>query len=453
MAEDNFLLGLKIMDLLRKNNDDKSEGLTQMEICRRLKTQYNTIVERKTINRHMDALLDYDNYNGKHLECTIKERSDGIETKTGFRYRSDFSEGELKVLIDSVLSNKHISKRYSNELAEKIEASLGMSKGLIKKLTKNIEFYDEQYKPNNPSFFYHVEQICEAIEKKKDVSIREYEYDINKDDHKVKRVYGPLRTLSPVQLFMLEQEYYMVALHDRKYIKKRHKTDQGVTESTAPIEERIEIRIIRVSDLMEVNILEEKNNEAAKIYKKMIPEMNASVMQEWFQYMDEKRLRDYDYYAPSIKKFVIPKFFLNQVVSRFGKKIRAEELEGAFWNGRESRPLLLVTVKTTFWALQRFMNEHRGHMYVLDPIRINYNLREEIEKRIIEKQIRKSLMERGNLDTTTKQYFAHGYYHVRATEIDLSPLSAEEKKQMKLLLAKMLGDDRNVNRRISETVL
>lgn len=451
MAEDNFLLGLKIMDLLRKNNDDKSEGLTQMEICRRLKTQYNTIVERKTINRHMDALLDYDNYNGKHLECTIKERSDGIETKTGFRYRSDFSEGELKVLIDSVLSNKHISKRYSNELANKIEASLGMSKGLIKKLTKNIEFYDEQYKPSNPSFFYYVEQICEAIENKKDVSIRECKYDINKDDHKVKRVYGPLRVVSPVQVFMLEQEYYMVALFDRKIIRKRHKTDQGVTESTAPIEERIEIGVFRVSDLMEVDILEEKNNDAAKIYKKMIPEMNASVMQEWSPYMDEKLLRNDNYSAPSIKKFVIPKFFLNQVVSRFGKKIRAEELEGAFWMG--SWPLLLVTVKTTFWALQRFMNEHRGHMYVLDPIHMNYDPNEERETRIIEKQIRKSLMERGNLDAITKQYFAHGYYRVRATEIDLSPLSDEEKKQMKLLLAKMLGDDINVNRSISKTVL
>jgi hypothetical protein len=423
------------MELLRRNTDE-NHRFSQVDICKGLKKEYDTEVDRKTVSRHLGALLEYDEHHGKHLECNTKERSNGSVVKSDFYYRRDFSEAELRIIVDSILSNRHISNSYSEKLVERVELELRMSKGLVNKLKKNIVFYDDFYKPRNPDFFYIIENICDAIDRKKDISIRISKYDISKADNRVKRIPGSRRLVSPVQMIMLEQEYFLIAL-SRKF-----------GSGTTPLsEDNAMIVMLSVSDIQQADVIEEKENNAKAIYKKMVPDLNATEMQQLSPYMDEKIILQE---KTTAVQFVLPKRFINRVVSRFGLKIRAKELSETCWNGHKDEPLVVVTVNTSFGALRHFVHEHRGHIYVIDPIWMNYDPINERAMRDYEKTVHRGLKQQGILDPNMKRAFAHGYYNLRAREIDESPLSDEEKKQMKLLLAKMLGDDRNVNKSISE---
>ncbi len=356
MAENQTLLGLKIMDLLKTYSDEK-HTLTQKDILDLLESKYNTGVDRKTINRNMEALIEYDEQNGEHICYETITRSNGAEVRKGFYYRSDFEEGEMRVLTDSILSNRHISMKYTKELIEKI---CGMNSIHYKNRMKDVVFYDSYFKQEIPDLFYNTELIADAIDRKKNVR-----FSVGTMEADLKLVPGRERNWAPVQLFMVEQAYYMIAMHPIIH--------KGAVVGNKPI-----FRIFRVADLTSIRILEKSENNAKEIFEKEKPGLDFAKLMEKMPYME-----GYLNAEVETMKFVIPKQYLWDVVNRFGYNIRVKEITESNrtidkGNHAYKNPLVMITVQTTREALKHFKFEHLTHMYIVEPTVMNLNLGENI---------------------------------------------------------------------------
>ena len=121
-----------------------------------------------------------DEYVRRHNEIwpelvkVLKEAGIGIEScRAGcyIDYR-EFEDAELRMLIDGVLSSKHITAARSKDLIERI---CGLSNKYFKTSIKHIHSVNDWSKTDNNALFYNIESIYKAIEKQ--IQIR---YDYNK---------------------------------------------------------------------------------------------------------------------------------------------------------------------------------------------------------------------------------------------------------------------------------
>lgn len=416
MAENNSLLGLKIMDVLRKHSD-KDNPLTQQDIVRLLKSDFGTEVDRKTVGRNIAVLVDYDD--DRHIGYkTAKRVQNGEETeiRTGFYYKSDFEAGEMRVLIDSILSNRHISMKYTKDLIDKI---FEKNEWLRKKGIRDIAFYDTYYKQNIPDLFLNTEEILFAIERYHDLLITVGEYDVN-----LNLTEGRPTRVSPIQLCMYEQIYYLIAVPYPSLARSRRHVFKPA------------VFAYPVADMTQVKTLKHTDNSSIEELNEIRRETDFSDLIEGAHYMERGVIsRD----KRSIT-FVIPKVFLKDVVRRFEKNIRVTEIPGASWSEymfiSKKSPLVKVTIRnTTVRAMERFMNEHRTHIYILDPERLNYNLYDEEKRRIFEETVKKVIPNRER--NGARPIIHSGELIKRMREVEASGLSDEEKKQLKELLRKM----------------
>ena len=413
MSEHNSLLGLKIMDILREHTNI-NHGLSQQEIVKLLEDEYETEVDRKTVGRNLKLLLEYDDERHIGYE-TLKRTQNGkvSEIRTNFYYKSDFEIGEMQVVLDSILSNRHISMKYTKELIKRI---CGNHKEFKRQWLRSIAFYDTYYKQDIPDLFLNLEKILDAIEEKKDISICECERDEN-----LKLVEGRKRRVSPVQLFMYEQTYYLLALRDTA----RPKRDSGLARK---------VTIFRVEDLKVGDMYDDRNN-AEEEFKKLQPGASFAKLLESFPYMEFNGTSKVE-----TMTFVIPKQYLNDVVARFVTGIRIKEIPDSDWGDDEvfKVKMVRVTVRTTRQAMQRFIAEHRTHLLMIEPSNINYNFWVELKRDTFVKMVMKHALsdeEREKLGGSDQSLYARFMMKISGNE----NLSAEDKAVMKGLIHKMAG--------------
>ena len=128
---------LYILEILQKNTDER-HLLKYEQIVDILQKQYDVVVERKAVGRAISLL---------------KEAGYEIETTKKGSYLAEraFEDSELKLLIDGVLSSKHITPKQSKELIEKLCAQ---SNKYFKKHVKNIYSVQDWNKTENVAVFY-----------------------------------------------------------------------------------------------------------------------------------------------------------------------------------------------------------------------------------------------------------------------------------------------------------
>ena len=423
MADNNSLLGLKIMDVLRKHSDEDNP-LTQQDIVKYLKSDFGTEVDRKTVGRNIAVLVDYDD--DRHIGYkTAKRVQNGEESeiRTAFYYKSDYEIGEMRVLIDSILSNRHISMKYTKDLIDKI---VEKNEWLRKKGIRDIAFYDTYYKQNISNLFYNIEEILFAIDKHHDLEMTVGEYDVN-----LNLTEGRPTRVSPIQLCMYEQIYYLIAVPYRYIVLSRKR---GIKPA---------VFAYPVADMTQVKALKNTNNSS-------IEELNEIRRKTDFSDLIEGSLDMGRGVLSGNKRsmtFVIPKVFLKDVVRRFETNIWVTEIPGTSWSkypmSSINYPLVKVVVKnTTSGAMKRFMNEHRTHIYVLDPEGINYNHFDETERRAFVETVKALTPQDGSSGRKPFKYV--GELLARIKEVEASGLPEDEKKQLEKLLRKMFRSGINM---------
>ena len=166
------MIPINILDILRKYTDE-DHHLSQKEIADILENEYGMKVERKSIRRNLLNLIEY----GYEIEYTEsvrhtpvmdpKTKKPKLDPKTGekimrenviwsdFYLVRDFSDEELRLLIDGLLFSRHIPYSQCKELVEKLE---GLSNIYFKFRMKHISLLPED-KTDNKQLFWNIEII------------------------------------------------------------------------------------------------------------------------------------------------------------------------------------------------------------------------------------------------------------------------------------------------------
>ena len=165
------MLIMNILDILRKYTDE-DHRLSQREIMEILESEYDMKAERKSVKRNLMNLIDW-GYNIEYSE-SVRVNKNGEEEilYTDWYLERDFSDAELRLLIDSLLFSKHIPYSQCKELIEKIE---GLSNRYFKSRVKHIRTMPVNA-ADNKQLFYTIEQLDRAISKGRQVSFYYNEY-------------------------------------------------------------------------------------------------------------------------------------------------------------------------------------------------------------------------------------------------------------------------------------
>ena len=126
------VLILNILKILQRHSDVKHR-LTQKDIIRLLNDEYDMDVERKSITRNIDNLIEA-GYDIGYEESKKGKSKNTTVVRTNFYYEHDFDESELKFLIDGIIFSKLLTSRQKKQMIKKLEGL--SSKHFISSLSK-----------------------------------------------------------------------------------------------------------------------------------------------------------------------------------------------------------------------------------------------------------------------------------------------------------------------------
>jgi predicted DNA-binding transcriptional regulator YafY len=212
MPQGKKLLILNVLEILKKHSD-AGHRLSVTDIVGILKKEYDMTVDRKAVKRNLDELRDM----GYRISSTdsVRKKKDGTEEilRTDWYLSSDFSEAELRIIIDSLMCSKHISHRQLKQITDKIK-KLG-NKYFSQKIQHVMTLRDNQ--PENSLLFLNVEDIDEAISKGKQISFIYYDYGTDKKMHPRTDSEGNAKEyiVNPYQLVTANGRYYLIGNYDK----------------------------------------------------------------------------------------------------------------------------------------------------------------------------------------------------------------------------------------------
>lgn len=204
-------LSFAILDILRQYTDENHK-LSQNDIVELLERDYDMKADRKSVKRNITSLLEmgypieftetlrmYPNKEGEMEESYIL---------SDFYLEREFTDAELRLLIDSLLFSKHIPYSQCKELVGKLE---GLSNRYFKSRVRFISTLPETA-PKNGQLFYTIEILDEAIDKGKQVAFTYNEYGTDKKLHpKRDREY----IVNPYQMAATNGRYYLIGNYDK----------------------------------------------------------------------------------------------------------------------------------------------------------------------------------------------------------------------------------------------
>ena len=206
---------IRIWQIL-KEYSDYDHPLTQDAIAAHLENDYGIIIERKAVSRNISLLKEAD------IEIRSCKAGSYIECR-------EFDDSELRMLIDGVLSSRHINATHSKDLIERI---CGLSNKYFKSHIKNIYSVNDWSKTDNQALFYNIGIIDTAIEKGKQLSYNYNKYGADKKLHK-----SSYQKVSPYQTILHNQRYYLMAYSEywgnMVFHRLDHITNMRISETNA----------------------------------------------------------------------------------------------------------------------------------------------------------------------------------------------------------------------------
>lgn len=306
---------IRIWQIL-KENSDYDHPMTQEDIATKLENEYGIVIERKAISRNISLL---------------KESGVEIESRRAGSYldRRDFEDSELHMLIDGVLSSKHISARHSKDLIDRI---CSLSNKYFRSSVKHIHSVNDWSKTDNQALFYNIELIDAAIEEGKQIHYDYNKYGIDKKLHKTSQQY-----VSPYLMILHNQRYYLMAYSEYWHNMVFHRLDR-ITNMTI-------------------------------IDRKATPIKNVPGYENGINYKELSSTMPYMYSdQPEHIDFISDEGIIDQIVDWFGNDVRIMK------SNDEGKVRVSVKASPTameFWAMQ-----YINHVEILSPEPLRIRMRE-----------------------------------------------------------------------------
>ncbi len=309
---------LRILQIYYKYSD-YDHPLKQEDIADILEKEYGITVERKAISRNINLLKDA----GLDIEST-REGS--------YLCERDFTDSELRMLIDGVLSSKHIPAKYTKDLIEKLCC---LSNKYFRSHVKHIHSVGDWDKTENPALFYNIELIDEAIEQKKQIC---FDYNKYGADKKLHRTHP--HHVSPYQLILHNQRYYLMGWEEHWQNMIYHRLDR--------------ISNLRITE------------------NKLTPITTIDGFRNGINYKDLSTALPYMYTdKPETVEFIAEEFILDQVIDWFGKDIRITKCD----EGK-----VRVSVKVSPMAMEHWALQYAGFVTVKYPESLARNIKDRLKK-------------------------------------------------------------------------
>ena len=308
---------IRIWQILLKYSD-YNHPLKQEDIIKLLDSEYGIQMERKAIGKNIADLRE------AGIEIESSRAGSYIDVR-------DFEDSELKLLIDGVLQSKHITAKHSKDLIERL---CSLSNKYFRSHVKNVYSVNDWSKTDNQALFYNIDVVDEAIEKGKQV---QYDYNKYGVDGKLHR--SSFQRLSPYQLILHNQRYYLMGYSDYWGHMTFHRLDH--------------ISNMRIYDKPATPITKVTGYENGIDYKQI-----ASAMP--YMYTDK----------PERIEFVVDKSIVDQVVDWFGKDIRMSSIS----DDKVRVNLFASPNAMEHWALQ-----YLNHVEITKPASLRERIKNSIQ--------------------------------------------------------------------------
>lgn len=310
---------IRILQIL-KEYSDCNHPLTQEEISSHLEREYGIAIERRAISRNISLL---------------KEAGFEIESCKAGSYLAcrDFEDAELRLLIDSVLSSKHITAKHSKDLIDRLCA---LSNRYFKSHIKHIYSVNDWGKTDNQSLFYNIELIDNAIENGLQLHYDYNKYGADKHLHKTSQQY-----ISPYQMILHNQRYYLMAYSEYWKNMVFHRLDH-ITNMT-------------VTDKKATPLRNVKGYENGIDYKELASNMP-------YMYTDTQERID----------FIADAVIIDQIVDWFGTGARIIEAD----DGSKVK----VSIKASPNAMEYWAMQYINHVEIVSPESLRARIKKSLER-------------------------------------------------------------------------
>ena len=211
---------MNILDILRRYSDE-DHSLSQKDIVDILAREYDMVIERKSVRRNIMDLIDC-GFDIEYSETVRMVRNSGtgeLEESyiwSDFYLVRDFTDGELRLLIDGLLFSKHIPYSQCRELVEKLEK---LSSEYFRSRVGHIRTMPEN-SPVNKQLFLTIESLDDAMSRGRKVSFHYNSYEL---DEKLRPGLNPRKdrsgkareySVSPYQIVATNGRYYLICNTD-----------------------------------------------------------------------------------------------------------------------------------------------------------------------------------------------------------------------------------------------
>lgn len=220
------ILILDLLQILMKHTDE-NHRVTQHEIIEILNKEYDTFPKRKTVKNNMEKLLRYsEREDANEILYSTKirsrnnmdsEKEEVSEVFSDFGFVHNFTHGELRLIIDSILFSKQIPAAQREKLIEKLKSLT--SKHFNSRMKHIRSLADHQPTTNN--LFYTIEIIDEAISQSMQISFTYNKYSVDKNSELLlssqvnqdgtEREY----IINPYQMVAANGRYYLICNNDK----------------------------------------------------------------------------------------------------------------------------------------------------------------------------------------------------------------------------------------------
>lgn len=204
------MLNMLILDILEEYSD-ANHRLTQQEIIRLLKANYDMECDRRSVKNNILYLNE--------LLGDVIDMEDGY-----YLAEREFEDAELRMLIDSVLFSKNLTQKQARDLIEKLRAK--GNKYFPAKVT-HISNLPEMHHADNKQLMYAIDTVNDAIAEKKKIS---FVYNTYGTDFKLHaRRDGMRYIVNPYQMVANNGKFYLIGNYD-KYDNVSHYRLDKMTE-------------------------------------------------------------------------------------------------------------------------------------------------------------------------------------------------------------------------------
>lgn len=346
------LLIVNIIDILNRYTDSE-HTLTQREIEQILKSEYLMDVDRKTVRRNLSDLIDCGIYELEYKETVRSAPRMARNPETGkmeptgemeessvytdFSLVRDFTEGELRYLIDGVFASKHISAKHRSDLIRKIEKLGGK---YFKAHAGNIA-KDAPTAVYSSQLFYTIGVLDEAIQRRQRVRFHYKGFGLDKRaNYRLDKDGNPKEyVISPYEMVSKNGQYYLICGDER-------------------FDDLANYRVDRIAD---IEILEERVKPLKEFASKA--EMESYVAEHIFMYAGK-----------GVKsRFRIRRRMMADVVDTFGENFRVSDVEGDEQNG-----WMTISATVNADALAVYAKSFAPDVIVLSPAVVVDRVRQEM---------------------------------------------------------------------------